>query len=220
MRQIILLATLTLELLTSDIKAEKQQENQFKATWQIPFEKAKEKERQNIYIKDYTKYSIYFLDELLDMNFNKTVKLIDNYIIIGKDTTNFPSVLKINQETVFKATKDKIYYDLRVKRVNETTLEFKLNIIDTEKKIGYAETGKATLKSTFFLAPEVDLDEQTGEKYGSYEYLKKNNDNWLSIRIGIEKDSNGRLRAIVTSGFNDMKSDKNSTGKWPILRTE
>ena len=216
MRQFTLIMTLALGLFACNNKTEKRKENQSKGTIQtIP---TKEKQSK-IFIKDKTKYSATFINELTASNYNEQIKLIDNYIVVGKDTTEFPHNLNINQTTIFKATKDKKCYDLTVTRINETTLKFIFKLTDNEQKTLHTETGEATLGAMFFLASEVDEDDQTGGAYGSSEYWKKKNDSWLSIRIG-GKDNNGKLRAIITYGYDDKNNKELNLDDCPILRNE
>jgi len=216
MRKIILIITLTLGLFSCNNKAKIQKENQSKNTLQIVSTKEK---NWKIFIKDKKNYSTTFIDELNASNYSEPIKLIDNHIIVGKDTTDFPHDLNIDQTTVFKATKDKRNYDLTVTRINETTLKFIFKLTDNEQKTLHSEKGEATLGAMFFLASEVDEDEQTGEAYGSSEYWKKKNDSWLSIRVG-GKDNNGKLRSIITYGCSDKKKKELNLDECPILRTE
>jgi len=212
MRQIILIISLSLGLYSCNNKTD----TQSKATLQTVLIKQKQ---CKIIIKDKTNYSATFIDELIASNYKEPIKLIDNHIIVGKDTTNFPHDLNINQTTVFKATKDKRNYDLTVTRINETTLKFIFKLTDNEQKTLHTETGEATLGAMFFLASEVDEDDQTGEAYGSSEYWKKKNDSWLSIRVG-GKDNNGKLRAIISYGCDNKNKKELNLDECPILRTE
>ncbi|MBP9924044.1 MAG: hypothetical protein KBF92_09450, partial [Bacteroidia bacterium] len=53
-----------------------------------------DKQKQDIYIKDKSQYDQTFIDGLSD--YDEPIKLIDNYILVGKDTTYFPEDLSIN----------------------------------------------------------------------------------------------------------------------------
>lgn len=216
MRQVMLIITVALGLLNCNNKSEKQEESQSKDTLQTSLAKGKQ---DKVFIKDKTKYSTTFIDELIASNYSEPIKLIDGLIIVGKDTTDFPHDLNINQATVFKATKDKKEYSLTVTRINETTIKFIFKLSDTEQKNVHIEKGEATLGAMFFLAFEVDEDDQTGEAYGSSEYWKKKKDSWLSIRVG-EKDNDGKLRAIIAYSCDDKNKKESNLNNCPILRTE
>src|ERR1035437_2065642 len=62
-----------------------------------------EKKQTDFYVKDKSRYDKTFLDEI--SKYTEPVKVIDNYILVGKDTAFFPQDLNLNVETVFKGTK-------------------------------------------------------------------------------------------------------------------
>lgn len=177
-----------------------------------------DKKQLDIYIKDKTQYDQTFIKELED--YNEPIKLIDNYIITGKDTTFFPDDLSLNTATIFKATKDKNKYMLTVTRINLTTLTYNFQFMDKDNKTIDNKSGKAILGSMFFLASENDEDSQTGDGYGSFEYRDNANDCWFTIRIGIGKDDNGKLRAMLKYGCNDKSNQTLSLDECPTLRSE
>ncbi|MFC5682527.1 hypothetical protein ACYE2N_12065 [Flavobacterium sp. MAHUQ-51] len=177
-----------------------------------------DKPNLEIYIKDKSQYDQTFINGLAD--YNEPIKLIDNYIITGKDTTYFPEDLNLNKETTFKATKDINKYVLTVTRNNLTNLTYTFKLIDKDNKTVDTKSGKAILGSMFFLASEVDEDSETGDGYGSCEYWDKSNDCWFAIRIGIGKDDNGRLRAMLKYGCDDKNKQTLNLDECPTLRTE
>jgi hypothetical protein len=177
-----------------------------------------DKQLYDIYIKDKSQYDQTFIDGLAD--YNEPIKLIDNYIVTGKDTTYFPEDLSLNKVTTFKATNGYINFLLTVTRINLTTLTYNFQLIDKENKIIKAETGKAILGSMFFLASENDEDSQTGDSYGSCEYWDKTNDCWFAIRVGIGNDENSKQRAMLNSGCNDKSKHHSKIEEYPTLRTE
>jgi hypothetical protein len=174
------------------------------------------KQLKDIYIKDKSQYDQTFIDGLAD--YTEPIKLIDNYILTGKDTTYFPSDLPLNKEIHFKATKDEQHFLLSVMRVNHTSLTYNFEIIKDNETVDY-KNGKAILGSMFFLASEMDEDSQTGDGYGSYEYWDKENDCWLAIRIGIGEDNNGKQRAMLKYGCKDKNKQTLSLDECPTLRT-
>lgn len=177
-----------------------------------------ENQKQVIYIKDKSQYDQTFIDGLAD--YNKPIKLIDNYILTGQDTTYFPEDLILNKATTFKASNDSNKFVLTVTRTNMTNLAYSFQLLDRNSKIVYEKSGKAILGSMFFLASENDQDTQTNEGYGSSEYWDKPDHCWFAIRIGMGKDDNGKLRAMLNYGCEDEKRPILNLDSCPTLRTE
>lgn len=177
-----------------------------------------DKQLHDIYIKDKSQYDQTFIEGLVE--YNEPIKLIDNYILTGNDTTYFPDDLSINKVVVFKATKDNNKFVLTVKRTNLTNLTYNFQLTDKDNKTVDTKSGQAILGSMFFLASENDEDSQTGDGYGSTEYWDKTNDCSFAIRIGIGKDDNGKLRAMLKYGCNDKNKQTLNLDQCPTLRTE
>ncbi len=175
-----------------------------------------DKQQLNIYIKDKLQYDQTFIDGLAD--YNEPIKLIDNYIVTGKDTTYFPEDLILNKATTFTAIKDNNKYVLTVTRTNFTNLTYNFQLTDNDNKTLDTKSGKAILGSTFFIGPEGDDDIEGG--YGSQEYRDNGKDSWLSIRIEIGKTDNGKQRAKIHYGFNDKTKKSLDLDECPTLRTE
>ncbi|MBC7749252.1 MAG: hypothetical protein H7Z76_11875 [Methylotenera sp.] len=176
------------------------------------------KQKQDIFIKDKSQYDQTFIDGLADCN--EPIKLVDNYIVIGKDTTYFPNDLSLNQPTIFTAIKNNDKYVLTVTRTNLTTLTYNFQITDKDNQTVETKSGKAILGSTFFLGPEGDDDIETKSGYGSQEYRDHDKDRWLSIRIEIGKVNNGKQRAKIQHGSNDTTKKTLNLDECPTLRTE
>lgn len=175
------------------------------------------KQKQDIFIKDKTKYDQTFIEGLAD--YNEPIKLIDDYIVTGKDTTFFPTDLILNKPTIFTAIKDDNNYVLLVTRTNYTNLTYNFQLKDRNNKIFDTKSGQAILGSMFFLAPEGDIDTEMGS-YGSYEYWDKSNNCLFSVRIGIGKDDNGKQRAKVNYNCDDRNKTAIDLDECPVLRTE
>lgn len=175
-----------------------------------------DKQQLDIYIKDKSQYDQSYIDGLAD--YNEPIKLIDNYIVIGKDTTYFPEDLILNKPTTFKAIKDNNKYVLTVTRTNLTNLTYKFQLTDNDNKTLDTKSGKAILGSRFFIGPEGDDDIDGG--YGSQEYRDNRKDSWLSIRIEIGKADNGKQRAKIHYSFNDKTKKSLDLDECPTLRTE
>ena len=108
---------------------------------------------------------------------------------------------------------------LTVTRTNLTDLTYNFQLTDKDNKIIDTKSGKAILGSMFFLASENDEDSQTGDGYGSCEYWDKVIDCWFAIRVGIGKDDNGKLRAMVNYGCKDKSKQTLNLDQCPTLRT-
>jgi len=174
-----------------------------------------------IFVKDKSKYSKEFLTELNTFKSQKlgSVKLIDNVMIVGKDTTKFPDDLKINKQYLFKAVKGDQSYHLNVKRINESTLNFEFKLFKKEHLV-FTDKGEANINASFFLASEMDVDNETGKGYSSYAYYKKLNNCWFVIQIGAEKDAKNKQRAKVIFGCKDKTKPALDIQDSPTLRTE
>lgn len=174
--------------------------------------------RPDLYIKDSSLYDPTFIDELAD--YNEPLKLIDNYLLTGQDTTFFPNDLPVNKKITFIGVKDNHNFLLTVTRINLTSIIYNFRRTDKDNQSVDSTSGKAILGSMFFLASEMDEDSQTGDGYGSSEYWDKTNNCWLSIRIGIGLDDNGKQRAVVTYSCEDKNKQTLDLDECPTLRTE
>lgn len=175
------------------------------------------KQGEDFYVKDKSQYDKTFLDGLAD--FNEPIKLIDNYIITGTDTTYFPEDLFLNKKTTFSAINHSNKFFLTVTRINLTNINYEFQLIDKDNEIIDHKSGQAILCSGFFLAAEGDIDTEMGG-YGSYEYWDKSNNCWFSTRIGIGKDDNGKQRAKVSYSCDDKNKKVIDLDECPVLRTE
>jgi hypothetical protein len=215
MKQTIYILTLTLFLLSCSGKTRKTVDTKSIDTLQTI---SADKKQTDIYIKDKSKYDQSFIDGL--SVYNEPIKLIDNYILTGKDTTYFPSDLSLNKATTFKASKGNNKFVLTVTRTNLTNLTYNFQLTDKDNKTVDTKSGKAILGSMFFLGSEMDQDSQAGDGYRSSEYWDKTNDCWFSIRIGYGKDKNGKQRAMLTYGCEDKNKQSLKLVECPTLRTE
>lgn len=215
MKQTIYILTLTLLLLSCSGKTRQPIDTKSADTSQAILV---DKKQSDIYIKDKTQYDQSFIDGL--SGFTDPIKLIDNYILTGKDTTYFPNDLSLNKATTFKATKDNKKFVLTVTRTKLTNLTYDFQQTDKHNKTTDTKSGEAILGSMFFLASEMDRDTQTGEVYASYEYWDNSNDCWFAIRIGNGKDDNGKQRAKLTYGCENKSKQSLKLDECPVLRTE
>ncbi|MFN9115330.1 MAG: hypothetical protein ACK5XN_35185 [Bacteroidota bacterium] len=177
-----------------------------------------EKQLQDIYIKDKSQYDQKFIDGLAD--FKEQIKLVDNFIIVGKDTAYFPEDLILNKKTTFTALKDNHKFSMTVTRTNLTNINYKFQLIDKDNAVIDSKTGQAILGSGFFLAPEGEPDLETGISFVSNEYGMQNESFWIVIKIGMDKDYEGKKRAKIIYGHIDKSKMTEPVMESPILRIE
>lgn len=152
-------------------------------------------EESSLYIKDRSLYSQGFLAGLDEEGYSTPLKIIDNYVVVEGDTVYFPAELKQNQDYRFTGFTDTHFYQLVVKRINITAIEYDFAVFQKEKPI-YSSKGRADLNSYFFLAAESLEDSDTGTAYGAHEYSKIEGDCGFVVTIGT-RDDEGRLRATA-----------------------
>lgn len=215
MNQLISILTLTLFLLWCSDKTGKA----------IPKESADTlravsavKKQSDIFIKNRSLYDPSFISGL--SRYPEPIRLADNYLVAGKDTSWFPEVLPLNQAIVFTATKAGNQYRLTVTRTNLTDLTYHFILSGKDNTTLDTKTGKSVLGSMFFFGSEMDKDTQTGEGYASYEYWDKKADCWLAVRIGTCREKNGKLRAMIEYGCEDKNQPHLRLKECPTLRTE
>lgn len=179
---------------------------------------ADKSQQDNIYIKDKSQYDQAFINGLAD--FKEQIKLIDNYIITNTDTTYFPEDLALNKKTTFTASKGNNKFFLTVTRTNLTNINYEFKLIDKDNNIIDSKTGKAILTSGVFLAPEGEPDFETGDSFFSNEYKMNNEKVWVVIKIGMDKDYEGKKRAKIIFGHIEKLKMTESIMESPILRIE
>lgn len=171
-----------------------------------------------IFIKDKSQYDGLFVEGLSGTK--DSIRLVDNCIVVGGDTTFFPENLPLNKAVVFKAQTDDTIYQLRVTRTNFTNLAYDFKLSGNSGKVLYTKSGKAVLGSSFYLSSEMDEDSEKGGGYPSAEYWDKTNDCWFAIRIELDAESNEKQRAKLVYGCEDKSKPSLALNECPVLRTE
>ncbi|MRX46104.1 hypothetical protein [Pedobacter puniceum] len=161
--------------------------------------------KNKIYFQDKSLYSKAFVSELIEKGYTSPIKIIDDYLLVKGDTVYFPTNLKLNKEYKFFATDSNQNLELKVRRINYTTLNFNLTSKNNDTLL-FSKSGSADLSVYFFLASEVPNDDETGSSYGANEYTGRIDNCELKIGIGIGKDEQGRLRAYIDQNC-DNKSN-------------
>ncbi len=153
----------------------------------------------NIVIDDPSLYPKAFLDSLKSTKYKEyteSLHLGKNYLIIGSDTIYFQDDLKEKESYIFDAQKDSIKYQLTVKKINLTDVDFKYTVSQNDRVL-YTEKGVSRLLPLFFLGIETPTDNLSGDGYEAYEYFNIKNSAMSSINIGVGYDDNNLLRACV-----------------------
>lgn len=216
MKQIIYIITLTLGLSSCNNQTTEKAAN--KNLVDALQTVSTDKQTQGIYIKDKSQYDQTFIDGLAD--YNDLIKLIDNYIVTGKDTTYFPNDLLLNKSTIYTAIKDSNKYVLTVTRTNLTNLTYNFQFTDSDNKILDTKSGQVVLSSYFFFGPEGETDFEANDSFFSNEYRMENDKSWLTIQIGIDKNYSGKKRAKIIYGLIVNSKKKEPIMESPILRIE
>lgn len=166
-------------------------------------------ESNSIFIKDRSDYSTRFLKEMAKSGMSN-VSLIDSFLIFGQtDTVSFPEVPRIGRRTILTAKKDHLAIAVTVERINQTTIDYRIEIVEFGNA-GYTYEGQADLHPGFHFGAEVDENDITGMAYLSFEFSNSNDTCNTSIRLGedehrllgkIKKNCNGKIRDIELDNF-------------------
>lgn len=169
----------------------------------------------NISIKDSSGYSKHFLNTLKETNNLGHISLIDNMLILNnKDTAYFPTYPLLGKKTVLTAKKEELAIALTVERINQTTISYRLEMIEFGHA-SFKEEGKAIITPQFYIGSETDENVLTGNTYPSYQYENTEGNCYTHIRIGKEarvnfllakiiKNCNGKLKDIDLDNFNTL----------------
>ncbi|NJO86589.1 MAG: hypothetical protein HC821_00400 [Lewinella sp.] len=171
-------------------------------------------------VQDSSQYDPAFLKALGDLP--DSVQLQGDYLVFAGDTSFFPTELPQNQALTFAGEQDGNTFRLSLTRTNLTTLNYTFLLTDTKQQTIDQRSGKALLNPSFFLAAEIDEDPQSGESYGSTEYLDENEKSGctMAIRLGVNTDAGGKSRARVSYYCADPNAFSLGLEDCPVLRTE
>jgi len=160
-----------------------------------------EQEEESIFVKDSADYSAAFLKELKASGM-KDLSLVDSFLILGpRDTVSFPQIPKISQMTVFTARKGDLAIALTVERINQTTIDYKVEMVEFGKA-RHISKGKADLNIGFYFGAETDENTRTGTSYLSTQFIDQNDSCYTFIRIGSEDESNRYLLGRLIKNCN------------------
>jgi hypothetical protein len=118
----------------------------------------------------------------------------------------------LGEQRVYSGREGDLAVALTVKRVNYTTVAYKIEMVEFGKS-SHNQSGQADMVSSFFLGTESDEDVQTGEGYFVTEYIEsRDKDCYTHIRLGddnerakIIKTCNGKIRDITLDNFKTLR---------------
>jgi hypothetical protein len=168
-----------------------------------------------IVIKNKAVYSVTFIQGLKELGYEK-FELKDNlFLINGKDTAYFPETPKIGKHIVLTGRKGNLAIALTVKRINYTTVDYKIEMVEFSKA-SHNQSGQADIISSFFFGAESDESEKTGIGYFVTEFTEyKNKDCYTYIRLGYEEETGpyllGKLKKNCNGKIMDIDLDNFTT---------
>jgi len=169
-----------------------------------------------VIVKNESDYSEKFINGLKKMNGFGDFKLTDNFLILkNKDTIEFPNKPEINKRIVLTAIKDNLAIALKIKRINQVSIEYVIEMTQYGKS-SFKSNGIAQISSSFFLGSESDTYEATGNSYFSTSYQNENGECFTYIRLGTQdktpyllgkliKNCNGKIKEINLENFPTLR---------------
>lgn len=150
-----------------------------------------------VIVKNKSDYSEKFINGLKKMNGFGDFELTGNFLILkNKDTIEFPNRPEINKRIVLTAIKDNLAIALKIKRVNQVSIEYIIEMTEFGKS-SFKSNGIAEISSGFFLGSESDTYEATGNSYFSTSYQNENDKCFTYIRLGTQEDASYLLGKII-----------------------
>ena len=156
------------------------------------------KNKLTISVEDKCDYSSVFLKDLKNSKLDdvyKSINLKDSLVILdNKDTVYFPTKPEVKKMYFLKSSNKMWISELRVERINQSSIEYMVAYTD---RLGYRieEKGIANLNPTFVLGSEID--DVNGIAFAANEYSDNDGKRYISIRLGVEDDSDSLLLGRV-----------------------
>jgi hypothetical protein len=135
-------------------------------------------------------------------------ELKDSLLLInGKDTAYFPKTPKIGKHIVLTGRKDNLAIALTLKRINYTTVDYKIEMVEFGKT-SHNQSGQADIISSFFFGAESDESKKTGNGYFVTEFTEyKDKDCYTFIRLGYEEETGPYLLGKLKKNCNGKIMD-------------
>lgn len=212
MKNIVYLLILFLCSCQSNTSSEK------KSIKTIPPQTIEKQQVEKVVVENDEDYSRNFYLELQKGENFEQAELRGNLLILNKiDTIQFPDYPKLNEYTVLTGRKDNLAIALKVKRVNQSSIEYEVEMVEFGKT-NYSKNGIADLSPYFYLGSESDEDEITGMSFLSSEFSDNQDSCQTHIRIGIlSNGQNGPLVAKLIKNCNGKIKDIDLEN-FPLLR--
>ena len=167
---------------------------------------SKEENNSSIIVHDSSDYSIRFLSQIEESGMTNVI-LKGGLLILGSsDTVSFPETPEIGNRTVLTAMNDKLAIALTIERINYTSLEYKIEMVEFGQTT-YIYKGYADLYPRFYLGSETDESTLSGISYLSTEYNDNRDSCYTYIRLGKEQDSGPHLLAKIIKNCNGKIQD-------------
>lgn len=154
-------------------------------------------------------YSEEFLKSFKDMQENfGPMELQGDTILMGENgKTFFPEEpLKGKTYTLTGIQEQKLAISLTVKRINYTTIDYKVEIVEFGQS-NYTDEGQAHLSAGFILGDESDESSLSGNSYGATEFFDYKEDCHTSIRLGRDEASGNYLLGKLIKNCNGEIKD-------------
>ena len=175
------------------------------------------KPKERIYIADRSLYDDAFVTVI--STYPDTLQLIDDYVVVGRDTTYFPTVLELDREIIFQGKNKNYNVWLTVTRTSLTNLMYQFKLTGNNNKVIDTKSGTALI-GMFFLGDEIDIDLERNEGYASTVYWDRSDDYLFSIRIENEPENSSIIRAMVHYRYKDQSKKHLEIQDCPTLRTK
>jgi hypothetical protein len=158
-------------------------------------------------------YSPGFMEGLKGLGYEK-IELRDSLLILdGKEAHSFPSIPEKGRNITFTGVLDKLMIALHVERLNSTTVEYRIEMVEWGKG-SHKLKGTAELPPGFFLPQEQEQDvhDPSGKTYAVVKFTdNREGDCPVEVRIGTEPFGQPYLLA---------KLHKSCNGNLPDLTSE
>lgn len=157
-------------------------------------------------VKRPDQYSLEFIEALEQESGYKTIHLVDSLMILdSQDTVLFPIYPAVGELVELKRVKDNLTVSVQVKRVSQSTVQYRTELLETGKEVN-REEGRADLNPFFFFGAESDANDSLGTNYSCTEFARVRDSCETVIRIGrdeqnkyvgkLVKNCNGKVRVL------------------------
>lgn len=151
------------------------------------------------------KYDKIFISGLPDL-FNKPYKLMDNYVIVEKDTIYYPEDLPINKEIIFQGYKNHEMVLLSITRTTLTNILYSYRHIGKDNKVLNLREGIAILYPTLV----TEEEQNDGKRIKNISlfwpaYLDNSDNCWFEFKFS-HNDELKKLDVDIHLSCKDKKS--------------